>query len=136
VPYYTAWLNQACWSRASVAVVHGCLQQYQPLHLTHNIKHKQTTSSMHQPCCMLPPTADLRSQLLESQNKARLEVTAARCEAQDLSAQLQESQRQLGALQQQLSDSAGQQAALRGSVQQLAADAEPELAAKVQKEAR
>jgi hypothetical protein len=85
---------------------------------------------------MLPSPADLCSQLLESQNKARLEVTAARCAAQDLSSQLQESQRQLGALQQQLADSAGQQAALRGSVQQLAAAAEPELAAKVQKEAR
>jgi hypothetical protein len=80
--------------------------------------------------------ADLRAQLLESQNKARLEVSAARCEAQDLSAQLQESQRQLGLLQQQLADSAGQQEVLRGSVQQLAAAAEPGLSAKVQSEAR
>jgi hypothetical protein len=80
--------------------------------------------------------ADLRSQLLESQNRARLEVSAARCEAQDLSSQLQESQRQLGNLQQQLADSAGQQEALRGSVKQLAAAAEPGLSAKVQSEAR
>ncbi|WIA21513.1 hypothetical protein OEZ85_000716 [Tetradesmus obliquus] len=80
--------------------------------------------------------ADLRAQLLEGQNKARLEVSAARCEAQELSAQLQDSQRQLGLLQQQLADATGQQEALRGSVQQLAAAAEPGLSAKVQSEAR
>lgn len=78
--------------------------------------------------------AEVQVQLLEGHNKARLEVTAARSEAQQLALQLQETQQQLASLQQQLADALGQQQALKSSYLQL--EAEPGLAAKVQNETR
>ncbi len=75
-------------------------------------------------------------QLLESQNKARLEVTAARSEASHLQKQLDASQQQVQSLQQQLADAVSVQQAIKSSYLQLEATAEPGITAKIQNEAR
>eukprot|EP00775_Hariotina_reticulata_P003829 gene3829-4086_t len=78
----------------------------------------------------------LQLQVLEAQNKAQLEVTVARSEADRVQALLDASQQQVLGLQQQLADAPMQQATLRSSFVQLEAAADPGLTTKIQAAAR
>lgn len=76
--------------------------------------------------------AELSAQLLHVQNQGRLEITAARNEAEQLQAHLDHNQQLVHRLQQQLSDAMAQQQMLRSSFQQIEAVSDTGRAAKAE----